>query len=91
MIVCFWDIDGTLLTTGRAGMYAWNDAVVELTGVSFDLKTGLRTAGLTDYQIAVRTFEQLGIPADQALIERLVRRYEELLPESLRERAQEDE
>jgi phosphoglycolate phosphatase-like HAD superfamily hydrolase len=83
MIVLFWDIDGTLLTTGRAGMYAWNDAVLELTGVSFDLKTGLRTAGMTDYQIAVRTFEQLGISSDQAMIDRLVRRYEELLPESL--------
>ena len=35
--VLFWDIDGTLLMTGGAGMYAWNDAVKELTGRDFDL------------------------------------------------------
>lgn len=83
MTVLFWDIDGTLLMTGRAGMIAWNDSVLELTGREFDLRTGLRTAGLTDYQIAVRTFETLDLKPEPALIERLVRRYEELLPPSL--------
>lgn len=83
MTVLFWDIDGTLITTRRAGMYAWNDSVRELTGHEFDLRTELRTAGLTDYQIAVRTFETLGLSPDPALIDRLVRRYEELLPSSL--------
>jgi phosphoglycolate phosphatase-like HAD superfamily hydrolase len=83
MTVLFWDIDGTLITTRRAGMYAWNDSVRELTGLEFDLKTELRTAGLTDYQIAVKTFELLGVQPDPAKIELLVRRYEELLPSSL--------
>lgn len=83
MTVLFWDIDGTLITTGRAGMFAWNDSVRELTGNEFDLKTQLRTAGMTDYQIAVQTFETLGLHPDPELIERLVRRYEELLPASL--------
>jgi phosphoglycolate phosphatase-like HAD superfamily hydrolase len=83
MTVLFWDIDGTLITTRRAGMYAWNDSVRELTGLEFDLKTELRTAGLTDYQIAVKTFELLGVAPDPDKIERLVRRYEELLPASL--------
>jgi phosphoglycolate phosphatase-like HAD superfamily hydrolase len=83
MMVLFWDIDGTLITTGRAGMFAWNDAVKELSGHSFDLKTSIRTAGFTDYQIAVKTFEYLGIDFDDALVERLVRCYEELLPASL--------
>ena len=83
MTVLFWDIDGTLLTTGRAGMFAWNDSVKEVTGRDFDLRTEVRTAGLTDYQIAVRTFEVVGVPLEAGLLERLVRRYEELLPASL--------
>lgn len=83
MTVLFWDIDGTLITTRRAGMYAWNDSVRELTGLEFDLKTELRTAGLTDYQIAVKTFELLDVAPSPDKIERLVRRYEELLPSSL--------
>jgi len=87
MTVLFWDIDGTLITTGRAGMIAWNDSVRELTGRAFDLRTGPRTAGLTDYQIAVKTFEFFGITPEPALLERLVRRYEELLPASLPLRA----
>lgn len=81
--VLFWDIDGTLLATGGAGMFAWNDAVKEHTGRDFDLKTAIRSAGFTDYQIGVRTFEVLGIPASPADVDRLVRRYEELLPASL--------
>jgi phosphoglycolate phosphatase len=83
MTVLFWDIDGTLVSTGRAGMFAWNDSVRELTGREFDLRTQVRTAGMTDYQIAVQTFETLGVHAESDLIERLVRRYEELLPVSL--------
>jgi phosphoglycolate phosphatase len=86
MTVLFWDIDGTLLTTGRAGMIAWDQAVQEVTGREFDLKTAIRTAGYTDYQIAVKTFEALGLPADPAQIERMVRRYEELLPSALPQR-----
>ena len=83
MTVLFWDIDGTLITTGRAGMFAWNDSVRELTGREFDLRVQMRTAGLTDYQIAAQTFETMGLDPEPGLIERLVRRYEELLPASL--------
>jgi phosphoglycolate phosphatase-like HAD superfamily hydrolase len=85
MTVLFWDIDGTLLTTARAGVFAWEDAVRELTGCDFDLGT-IRTAGMTDYQIAVKTFEALDLAASPESIERLVRRYEELLPSSLPKR-----
>ena len=86
MTVLFWDIDGTLITTGRAGMIAWNDAVLEVTGHDFDLKTALRTAGFTDHQIAVRTFEFLGLPVEEAQVRRLVTRYEEMLPAALPQR-----
>lgn len=82
MTVLFWDIDGTLLTTARAGVFAWEDAVRELTGREFELLS-MRIAGLTDFQIAERTFETLGIEADDTFLRRFVDRYGELLPTSL--------
>jgi len=85
MTILFWDIDGTLLTTGQAGVPAWEEAVKEVVGHDFQLSS-FRVAGLTDYQIAVRTFEMLGVDADEHTIRRMVRRYEELLPESLPQR-----
>ena len=85
MTVLFWDIDGTLLTTGKAGVPAWEAAVREVTGREFQLSS-IRVPGLTDFQIAVRTFEILGIDADDGLLRRMVRRYEEGLPEALPKR-----
>ena len=82
MTVLFWDIDGTLLTTARAGVFAWEDAVRELTGREFELAK-VRIAGLTDYQIAVKTFESMGIQPDEVFLRRFVDRYGELLPSSL--------
>ena len=85
MIVLFWDIDGTLLTTGKGGVPAWEQAVREVTGRDFQLSS-IRIPGMTDYQIAVRTFEQLGIDPDMDAIHRMVARYESLLPEYLPQR-----
>jgi hypothetical protein len=82
MTVLFWDIDGTLLTTGKAGVPAWEEAVREVVGHDFQLSQ-FRIAGLTDYQIAVRTFEMLGVEVNDEAIRRMVTRYEELLPEAL--------
>jgi len=82
MIALFWDIDGTLLTTGKAGVPAWEMAVREIVERDFELAS-FRVAGLTDYQIAVRTFEMLGVDADESTIRRMVARYEELLPTEL--------
>ena len=82
MTVLFWDIDGTLLTTGKAGVPAWEAAVLEVTGRDFQL-SAIRVPGLTDFQIAVRTFELLGIDADETMLRRMVRRYEEMLPDYL--------
>jgi phosphoglycolate phosphatase len=82
MIVLFWDIDGTLLTTARAGMFAWEESLREMTSNEFDLST-FRTAGMTDYQIAKRTLELVGVDPCDANVERFLRRYEDLLPSSL--------
>jgi phosphoglycolate phosphatase-like HAD superfamily hydrolase len=82
MTVLFWDIDGTLLTTGRAGVPAWDTAVREVVGRDFQL-TQFNVAGMTDYQIAAQTFKLLDVSADEAAVRRMVTRYEDLLPSHL--------
>jgi phosphoglycolate phosphatase-like HAD superfamily hydrolase len=82
MIALFWDIDGTLLSTGKAGVMPWEAAVREVTGHDFQLSS-MRIPGLTDYQIAVKTFEQLAVASDAEAVERLVRLYEDGLPTAL--------
>ena len=82
MTVLFWDIDGTLLTTGKAGVPAWEAAVRAVTGRDFELSS-IRVPGLTDFQIAVKTFEMLGVEASNEVMRRMVRLYEEGLPEAL--------
>ncbi len=82
MTTLFWDIDGTLLSTAKAGVFAWEDAVRELIGGEFELAR-MRIAGLTDYQIAVKTFEMLGVESNEDTLRRFVDRYGELLPTSL--------
>ena len=76
----FWDIDGTLLTTARAGIFAWEDAVEEVTGAPVDFSS-LKTAGLTDAEIALMIAEQ-----DTETAGRLLRAYARLLPERLHRR-----
>ena len=78
----FWDIDGTLLTTGRAGILAWEAAASEAAGHPVDLQQ-LRTAGLTDFALGRLILEQLGLSSDPEPLARLVRRYEESLPDAL--------
>ena len=82
MTILFWDIDGTLLTTGKAGVPAWEAAVRETTGKDFQLSS-IRVPGLTDFQIAARTFELLGLHPGDDTLERMVTRYEDLLPSAL--------
>jgi phosphoglycolate phosphatase len=78
----FWDLDGTLLTTGRAGMFAFEEAVAVVTGVEADLSE-LSTPGLTDAEVAERVLEAAGEEPDAEVAERLLREYERRLPASL--------
>jgi phosphoglycolate phosphatase-like HAD superfamily hydrolase len=82
MIVVFWDIDGTLLTTGRAGIFAWEDACREVTGHALDFQT-LKTDGLTDHQVAIEIMKQANCAYDDQTLDRMVRIYENRLPERL--------
>jgi phosphoglycolate phosphatase-like HAD superfamily hydrolase len=58
-VVLFWDLDGTLLTTARAGVYALEEAAHAVLGVDLDLQ-GMRTSGLTDAQIAELILRESG-------------------------------
>ena len=78
----FWDLDGTLLTTGRAGLFAFEEALLEVTGNSVDLRE-LSTPGLTDAGVAALVLEHAGQKADPERIEAVLRAYERLLPGSL--------
>jgi phosphoglycolate phosphatase-like HAD superfamily hydrolase len=81
-IALFWDIDGTLLTTARAGVFALEDALEEVTGTHVDLQD-LESAGLTEHAVAQGVFAAAGIEADDDLIDRFLRAYERHLPTSL--------
>jgi len=84
--VLFWDIDGTLLSTGRAGIYAWQAALQAEIGRDVDLAS-FDTAGLPDPLIAARLLKEFGSGPDAAASLRLLRGYEERLPASLPRRA----
>lgn len=82
-MLLLWDIDGTLLTTARAGIYAWEDALHEVAGVRAEL-SGFDTAGHPDHLIARRLLADVaGTESSDEAVARLVRRYEDLLPAAL--------
>jgi phosphoglycolate phosphatase-like HAD superfamily hydrolase len=84
-VVLFWDIDGTLLTTARAGVFSLEDALEQVTGVRADLQD-LATAGLTDYEIAETILREAGDGADEATVRRFLDVHGRQLPEYLHRR-----
>jgi phosphoglycolate phosphatase-like HAD superfamily hydrolase len=85
-LVLFWDIDGTLLTTARAGIVAWERALEDVAGRAVDLAE-LETAGLTDVEIAARLLSAQGLDSSADGVGGLVAAYEAWLPRSLPLRA----
>jgi phosphoglycolate phosphatase len=77
----FWDIDGTLLLTARAGVFALEEASEEVLGQRVDLAT-MQTAGLTDFEIAHAICSAQGID-DPSVPTAFLAAYERLLPERL--------
>jgi phosphoglycolate phosphatase-like HAD superfamily hydrolase len=77
----FWDIDGTLLLTARAGVFALEEASEEVLGTRVDLST-MRTAGMTDFEIAQVICAALGVD-DPSAPAAFLAVYERLLPERL--------
>jgi phosphoglycolate phosphatase-like HAD superfamily hydrolase len=80
--VLFWDIDGTLLSTARAGIFALEEAARELHQIRPDFER-TRTAGLTDGGIVASLLENHGLPSDPAAVGEFLRAYERHLPDRL--------
>lgn len=83
--VLFWDIDGTLLTTGRAGVFSLEAALEQVTGIRADLQ-GMATAGMTDYAIAEAALRTAGHPADEPTVQEFLRVHGAQLPQYLHRR-----
>jgi len=83
MRILFWDIDGTLLKTAKAGLYAFEQVIQESLNISFDFST-IKTAGMTDYYIAHQVI-QIATGRQPTIHEicNLIARYEEVLPSHL--------
>lgn len=78
--VLFWDIDGTLMRTDKAGLFAFQQATRERYGAEADFSR-ITTAGRTDYYIAAQIIEQLtGRKPDTQAVSALVHHYVGLLP-----------
>ena len=84
-VALFWDIDGTLLTTARAGVFSLEDALEQVSGVRVDLN-GMATAGMTDYAIAEAALAGVGHPTDEEIVQRFLEVHGRQLPEYLHRR-----
>lgn len=80
--VLFWDIDGTLLTTAKAGILALEKAASDLAGAKVTL-SALKTAGGIDGDIAANVLKTCGLTPSAVLIEQLLQRYINYLPATL--------
>ncbi len=81
--ILFWDIDGTLLTTKRAGVFALEEAAREVCGAVPDF-AALQTSGLTDHEVAVLAIETCGGEATEPeTAAAFLRSYERHLPDRL--------
>lgn len=84
--ILFWDIDGTLIRTSRAGLFAFEEAIVSLWGRSISF-ADIESAGMTDHYIAGQVIRKLTErDATEAEIIALTARYESLLQEHLHKR-----
>jgi phosphoglycolate phosphatase-like HAD superfamily hydrolase len=77
-VALFWDIDGTLLTTARAGVFSLEDALEQVSGVRTSLQEAT-TAGLTDYAIAEVALRSVGDAADEDTVQEFLRVHGEQL------------
>jgi phosphoglycolate phosphatase-like HAD superfamily hydrolase len=77
-----WDIDGTLLRTGRAGIIALVRAFTQLHGREPDMSR-VEVAGRTDKWITARMLEENGLPVTPQHVHDLVDAYLALLPEEI--------
>ena len=80
--ILLFDIDGTLLRTGGAGMQAMARAFERLYGVA-DAFAGIDMGGRSDSWILQSALAQQGLPHEPAVRERFAQAYAEALAETL--------
>jgi len=78
------DIDGTLVTTGRAGVRALNRAFCQVVGIVNALD-GVRLHGKTDPAIVREVFAARGSSHQAAVLEEILEIYVSLLPEEVQQ------
>ena len=82
MYLILFDIEGTLVLTGRAGWRAMNRACADLVGHDKAMD-GVEFAGRTDWSILADVMRNNAVPFDRALLDRLSRRYTAHLAEEI--------
>jgi phosphoglycolate phosphatase len=82
MYLILFDIDGTLVLTGRAGLRAMNRACADIVGHD-NAMAGTEFAGRTDWSILADVMRHHDKPFDPPLLERLSRRYAAHLAEEI--------
>src|SRR5436190_779350 len=82
MYLILFDIDGTLVLTGRAGWRAMNRACADEVGHDEAMR-GVEFAGRTDWSILRDVMANHGKPLEQPLLDRLNRRYVAHLAEEI--------
>ena len=79
MKILFWDIDGTLMRTAKAGLFAFQEATRSIWRQEIDFAL-VHAGGMTDSSIAKQIIEHItGRTATDKEIQDLVSRYESLL------------
>jgi phosphoglycolate phosphatase len=87
MYLILFDIDGTLVLTGRAGMRAMNRACADIVGHDHALE-GIAFAGRTDWSILNEAMRHRETPIDRPLLDRLCQRYVAHLSEEIQLRGE---
>jgi phosphoglycolate phosphatase len=87
MYLILFDIDGTLVLTGRAGMRAMNRACFDITRHP-DPISGMTFAGRTDWSILDDIVTRHGRALDPPLLDELRRRYVQHLAEEIQHRGE---
>ncbi|AFM25020.1 HAD family hydrolase [Desulfomonile tiedjei] len=76
------DIDGTLMDSGGAGIAALNLALQDLTGIREGFR-GIDCAGKTDIQIVLEAYAKWGVVSGDGMVRAFVDRYLHHLPEQV--------
>ena len=87
MKLVLFDIDGTLVLTGRAGVRGMNRALQEVFGIPDGL-AGIPVAGRTDWAILDEAVRRCGRTLDGALLDDLRARYVARLAEEIQHRGE---